>query len=154
MGALQTRTRTETQTDIETETQTQTDIETETQTETRTETRTRTPFQDLSDQTGFSSEQIRILHKRFRQLSGDEETISKENLEQIQALDNNPLRKQIIEAFFDKRNQSDGDVGSFTEIGFVQFVKVMCHFRPPGLKMTSEEREAMRTEKLRCEYPT
>lgn len=96
-----------------------------------------------------SSEQIRILHKRFRQLSEDEDTINKENLERIQALDNNPLRKQIIEAFFDKRNQSEGEVGSFGHIGFEQFVKVMCHFRPPTLKMTSEDREAMRTEKLR-----
>ncbi|CAL8249037.1 unnamed protein product [Merluccius merluccius] len=112
--------------------------------------RTENPeIQDLSDQTGFSSEQIRILHRRFRQLSGDEETISKENLEKIQALDKNPIRNQIIEAFFDKRNQKDGKVGSFEEIGFEQFVKVMSHFRPPNLKMTDEDKEAMRREKLR-----
>lgn len=113
------------------------------------QSRTADVFQDLSDRTGFSSEQIRILHKRFKQLSGDEETISKENLENIQALDNNPIRNQIIEAFFDKRNQNDGEVGGATEIGFEQFVKVMCHFRPPTLKMTDEDKQAMRREKLR-----
>ncbi|KAM3868053.1 tescalcin a [Diretmus argenteus] len=107
------------------------------------------PFQDLADKTGFSLEQITNLHRRFKQLSGNEETISRENLDSIPALANNPIRKQIIEAFFDKRNQRRDEVGVLQEIGFEQFLMVMSHFRPPTLRTTGEEKEAMRREKLR-----
>ncbi|XP_040897272.1 tescalcin a [Toxotes jaculatrix] len=113
------------------------------------QTRSAHKYQDLMDKTGFSLEQIKNLHKRFQQLSGNEETISRENLDSIPALANNPIRKQIIEAFFDKRNQHQNEVGSLDEIGFEQFLMVMSHFRPPNLKTTEEEREAMRKEKLR-----
>ncbi|CAK6959779.1 tescalcin a [Scomber scombrus] len=113
------------------------------------QTRTRHKYQDLAEKTGFSLEQIQNLHKRFKQLSQNEETISKECLASIPALDNNPLRKQIIEAFFDKRNQHEEEVGYFEEIGFEQFLMVMSHFRPPNLKTTEEEKEVMRKEKLR-----
>lgn len=101
------------------------------------------------DKTGFSSEQIKNLRKRFLQLSGNEETISREHLDTIPALAENPIKAQIIEAFFDKRNQRGDEAGAFQEIGFEQFLMVMCHFRPPTLKMTAEEKEAMRKEKLR-----
>ncbi|XP_008334466.1 tescalcin a [Cynoglossus semilaevis] len=113
------------------------------------QTRSDNRYQDLMDKTGFSLEQIKNLHKRFLHLSGNEETISRENLESISALSNNPLRKQIIDAFFDKRNQRDDKAGFFHEIGFEQFLMVMSHFRPPNLKTTAEEKEAMRKEKLR-----
>ncbi|CAG5925331.1 unnamed protein product [Menidia menidia] len=74
---------------------------------------------------------------------------SRENLDSIPALANNPIRKQIVEAFFDKRNQHENKVGSFEEIGFEQFLMVMSHFRPPTLKTTDEEKETLRKEKLR-----
>ncbi|XP_076587023.1 tescalcin a isoform X2 [Chaetodon auriga] len=106
-------------------------------------------YQDLADKTGFSPDQIKNLYKRFQQLSGNEETISKENLNSIPALANNPIRKQIVDAFFDKRNQHQGEVGSSEEISFEQFLMVMSHFRPPTLKTTEEEKEALRKEKLR-----
>ncbi|XP_056274479.1 tescalcin a [Pseudoliparis swirei] len=105
--------------------------------------------QDLADKTGFSLEQIRNLNNRFQQLSGNEETISRKVLDGVPALANNPIRKQIIEAFFDKRNQRQDEVGSCQEIGFQQFLMVMSHFRPPTLKTTAEEKEALRREKLR-----
>lgn len=151
---------------------------------------------------------------------------SKENLNSIPALANNPIRKQIVDAFFDKRcvfsrhicsvkqgenitfcrlcllvctfvsflfvlffiyiywsctyviiyykssnfdlnnsltgivfiknvfqnrNQHQNEVGSFQEISFEQFLMVMSHFRPPTLKTTEEEKEALRKEKLHCE---
>ncbi|KAF1389512.1 hypothetical protein PFLUV_G00074180 [Perca fluviatilis] len=79
-------------------------------------------YQDLADKTGFSLEQIENLHKRFQRLSDNEETI---------------------------RNQHPKEVGSCEEIGFEQFLMVMSHFRPPSLKTTEEEKEAMRKEKLR-----
>ncbi|KAM9361003.1 tescalcin a [Symphorus nematophorus] len=113
------------------------------------QTRSEHKHQYLADKTGFSLDQIKNLHKRFQQLSGNEETISKEDLNNIPALANNPIKKQIIDAFFDKRNQHQDEVGSFEEIGFEQFLMVMSHFRPPTLKTTEEEREALRKEKLR-----
>uniref|UniRef100_A0A665TAS7 Calcineurin B homologous protein 3 n=1 Tax=Echeneis naucrates TaxID=173247 RepID=A0A665TAS7_ECHNA len=94
--------------------------------------RTEHPYQDLMDKTGCND------------MFG-----SKEDLASIPALDNNPLRKQIITAFFDKRNQHENQVGFFEEIGFEQFVMVMSHFRAPTLKTSEEEREVMRKEKLR-----
>ncbi|XP_029959837.1 tescalcin a [Salarias fasciatus] len=113
------------------------------------QTRTEHKYQHLVEKTGFSLEQIKNLHKRFQHLSGNEETISRENLNSIPALANNPIRKQIIEAFFDKRNQHQNEVGSFEEIGFEQFLMVMSHFRPPTLKTTEEEKQELRREKLR-----
>ncbi|XP_038560586.1 tescalcin a [Micropterus salmoides] len=113
------------------------------------QTRSENKYQDLADKTGFSPEQVENLHKRFQQLSGEEDTISRQNLDSIPALADNPIRKQIVEAFFDKRNQHQNEVGSFEEIGFEQFLMVMSHFRPPTLKTTEEEKEALRKEKLR-----
>ncbi|XP_062307109.1 tescalcin a [Osmerus eperlanus] len=113
-------------------------------------TRIEDEFQDLADQTGFSLEQIVNLHKRFKQLSENEETISRENLERIPALEDNPIRAQIIEAFFDKRNLRQDAAGSLQEIGFAEFLMVMSHFRPlPPKVMTPEEREHLRRKKLR-----
>ncbi|KAF7206909.1 tescalcin a isoform X1 [Nothobranchius furzeri] len=113
------------------------------------QTRTELKYHDLMEKTGFSLEQIKNLHQRFNQLSDNEEMIRKENLENIPALAENPIKNQIIEAFFDKRNQHGNEVGSFQEIGFEQFVMVMSHFRPPNLKTTKEEKQEMRKEKLR-----
>ncbi|XP_015234335.1 PREDICTED: calcineurin B homologous protein 3 [Cyprinodon variegatus] len=114
-----------------------------------TQTRPEPQYQDLVEATGFSLEQIKNLHKRFEQLSGNADTISRENLERIPALANNPIKTQIIEAFFDKRNQHGNELGSYEAIGFKEFLMVMSHFRPPTLRTTEEEKEAMREEKVR-----
>lgn len=113
------------------------------------QTRSEHKYQDLAEKSGFSPEQIKNLHKRFQQLSGNEDTISREKLDDMPALANNPIKKQIVDAFFDKRNQHQNEVGAFEEIGFEQFLMVMSHFRPPTLKTTEEEKEVMRREKLR-----
>ncbi|KAK2901767.1 tescalcin a [Channa argus] len=106
-------------------------------------------YHDLMGKTGFSLEQIKNLHNRFEHLSENKETISREKLDKIPALAYNPIRTQIIEAFFDKRNQHENEVGSYEEIGFEQFVMVMSHFRPPASNMTEGEKETVRKEKLR-----
>ncbi|XP_017290219.1 tescalcin a [Kryptolebias marmoratus] len=105
-------------------------------------------YHELMAKTGFSLEQIKNLHIRFQHLSGNEETIRRKHLSSIPALANNPIKKEIIEAFFDKRNQHENETGSFEEIGFEQFLMVMSHFRPPTLRTKDEEREALRKEKL------
>ncbi|CAB1352877.1 unnamed protein product, partial [Coregonus sp. 'balchen'] len=69
-----------------------------------------------------SFEQIGILHKRFKQLSHNEDTL---------------------------RNFHQNGDGTVQEIGFEEFLVVMSHFRPPALNMTEEQRENIRREKLR-----
>ncbi|XP_041825116.1 tescalcin b [Melanotaenia boesemani] len=104
---------------------------------------------DLSEKTGFSYEQIGVLHKRFKQLSHNEESLRREQFEEIPDLACNPIRAQIIEAFFDKRNFHQNGEGTVNEIGFGEFLVVMSHFRPPSLHITEEQREKVRREKLR-----
>ncbi|KTG37905.1 hypothetical protein cypCar_00006143 [Cyprinus carpio] len=113
-------------------------------------------YRTLSQKTGFSLEQIAILHNRFKQLSQNEETLWRDDLKTIQDLESNPIRSQIIEAFFDSRFvlvyilnfQKDG-VGSVEEIGFEEFLTVMSYFRAPPQNITVEQREEMRRAKLR-----
>uniref|UniRef100_A0A3Q2PGN3 Calcineurin B homologous protein 3 n=1 Tax=Fundulus heteroclitus TaxID=8078 RepID=A0A3Q2PGN3_FUNHE len=106
-------------------------------------------YADLSEKTGFSFEQIGVLHKRFRHLSHNDNVLRKEDFNGIPDLASNPIRTQIVEAFFDQRNFSkDGD-GKVDEIGFEEFLVVMSHFRPPSLPMTDEQRDSVRKEKLR-----
>ncbi|KAK1160073.1 hypothetical protein AOXY_G21574 [Acipenser oxyrinchus oxyrinchus] len=103
----------------------------------------------LAKKTGFSVEQVEILHRRFKQLSRDEDTLQREHLYGIPDLECNPIRTQIVAAFFDKRNfDKDSPQGTVQEIGFEQFLTVMSHFRPLKLRMTEEQREQLRMEKL------
>ncbi|KAG9339601.1 hypothetical protein JZ751_023492 [Albula glossodonta] len=95
-------------------------------------------FYDLANKTGFSLDQIENLHKRFRQLSHNEDTLRKEDFENIPDLTDNPIRNY--------RQDSEGTV---EEIGFEEFLTVMSHFRPAGLNMNEEQKEALRREKLR-----
>ncbi|XP_072520701.1 tescalcin a [Salminus brasiliensis] len=106
-------------------------------------------YQVLADRTGFSLEQIRNLHKRFKHLSHDEDTLRKEDFDDISDLTFNPIGNQIVEAFFDKRNFGQNEVGRVEEIGFKEFLTVMSHFRPAGQNLTEEERDRTRREKLR-----
>ncbi|XP_025789404.1 calcineurin B homologous protein 3 [Puma concolor] len=48
-----------------------------------------------------SSDQIEQLHRRFKQLSGDQPTIRKENFNNVPDLELNPIRSKIVRAFFD-----------------------------------------------------
>ncbi|XP_030647767.1 tescalcin a [Chanos chanos] len=106
-------------------------------------------LEDLAERTGFSLEQVKNLHRRFKYLSGGAETLRKENLESISDLAFNPIRKQIIQAFFDKRNFGQNGAGSVQEIGFEEFLIVLANFRPPAPRITEEERETIKREKLR-----
>ncbi|XP_057348023.1 calcineurin B homologous protein 3 isoform X3 [Manis pentadactyla] len=58
---------------------------------------------ELVGKTGFSSDQIEQLHRRFKQLSGDQPTIRKENFNHVPDLELNPIRSKIVRAFFDNR---------------------------------------------------
>ncbi|XP_056874347.1 tescalcin b [Takifugu flavidus] len=106
-------------------------------------------YVDLAEKTGFSIEQIAVLHKRFRQLSHNDEKLRREHFMAIPDLACNPIRSQIIQAFFDRRNFHQKDDGTVEEISFEQFLVVMSHFRPPSPHMTEEQRESVRRDKLR-----
>ncbi|XP_029940705.1 tescalcin b [Salarias fasciatus] len=106
-------------------------------------------YVDLAEKTGFSFEQIGVLHKRFKQLSHNENTLRRDHFNEIPDLACNPIRAQIIGAFFDRRNFHQNGEGTVEEIGFEEFLVVMSHFRPPSLHITDEQREVVRKEKLR-----
>eukprot|EP00064_Thunnus_orientalis_P007696 superscaffoldBa00000871_g7718 len=103
---------------------------------------------DLAEKTGFSCEQIGVLHKRFKQLSHNEETLRRDHFNEIPDLACNPIRSQIIGAFFDRRNFRLNEEGTVEEISFEEFLVVMSHFRPPSLHMTEEQRESVVEELL------
>ncbi|RXN10357.1 serine threonine- kinase TAO3-like protein [Labeo rohita] len=73
----------------------------------------------------------------------------RDDLKTIQDLESNPIRSQIIEAFFDRRNFQKDGVGSVEEIGFEEFLTIMSYFRAPAHHITDEQREEMRRAKLR-----
>lgn len=106
-------------------------------------------YADLAEKTGFSLEQIGVLHARFKFLSQNEKTLRRGHFNEIPDLACNPIRTQIIEAFFDRRNLHQSGEGTVEEIDFEEFLMVMSHFRPPSLHITEEQRENVRKEKLR-----
>ncbi|XP_048641610.1 calcineurin B homologous protein 3 isoform X2 [Marmota marmota marmota] len=69
-----------------------------------------------------SSEQIEQLHRRFKQLSGDQPTI---------------------------RNLRKGPSGLADEINFEDFLTIMSYFRPIDTTLGEEQVELSRKEKLR-----
>ncbi|XP_070483258.1 calcineurin B homologous protein 3 isoform X1 [Equus przewalskii] len=105
---------------------------------------------ELVGKTGFSSDQIEQLHRRFKQLSGDQPTIRKENFNNVPDLDLNPIRSKIIRAFFDNRNLRKGPSGVADEINFEDFLTIMSYFRPIDITMDEEQVQLCRKEKLRC----
>ncbi|XP_077895230.1 calcineurin B homologous protein 3 isoform X4 [Ictidomys tridecemlineatus] len=104
---------------------------------------------ELEGKTGFSSEQIEQLHRRFKQLSGDQPTIRKENFNNVPDLELNPIRSKIIRAFFDNRNLRKGPSGLADEIDFEDFLTIMSYFRPIDTTLGEEQVELSRKEKLR-----
>ncbi|XP_063470645.1 calcineurin B homologous protein 3 isoform X1 [Symphalangus syndactylus] len=114
--------------------------------------RTGNPFSAASPSTRFchvSSDQIEQLHRRFKQLSGDQPTIRKENFNNVPDLELNPIRSKIVRAFFDNRNLRKGPSGLADEINFEDFLTIMSYFRPIDTTMDEEQVELSRKEKLR-----
>nr|XP_012612112.1 calcineurin B homologous protein 3 isoform X4 [Microcebus murinus] len=105
---------------------------------------------ELEGKTGFSSDQIEQLHRRFKQLSGDQPTIRKENFNNVPDLELNPIRSKIVRAFFDNRNLRKGPSGLADEINFEDFLTIMSYFRPIDPTLGEEQVELYRKEKLRC----
>ncbi|XP_068127732.1 calcineurin B homologous protein 3 [Hyperolius riggenbachi] len=104
--------------------------------------------QELMDKTGFSADQIEQLLKRFNNLSGTKQVLSKADLENITDLHQNPIRKKIINAFFDKRNLRTGTYGFEKQIDFEKFLIIMSYFRPLCEKADEEAITSCRRDKL------
>ncbi|TFK04711.1 beta-crystallin A2 [Platysternon megacephalum] len=96
-------------------------------------------------------EQIEHLHRRFKQISGDQPTIRKESFDRIPDLEFNPIRSKIVRAFFDKRNLRQAPDGLADEINFEDFLTIMSYFRPIEMNMDEEQLDHFRKEKLKCE---
>nr|XP_048278654.1 calcineurin B homologous protein 3 isoform X3 [Myodes glareolus] len=96
-----------------------------------------------------SSDQIEQLHRRFKQLSGDQPTIRKENFNNVPDLELNPIRSKIVRAFFDNRNLRKGSSGLADEINFEDFLTIMSYFRPIDTTLGEEQVELSRKEKLK-----
>ncbi|XP_034954453.1 calcineurin B homologous protein 3 isoform X2 [Zootoca vivipara] len=107
-------------------------------------------IQELADKTGFTSDQIENLHRRFKQLSGDQPTIRKENFDRVPDLEFNPIRSKIVHAFFDKRNLRESSDGLAEEINFEDFLTIMSNFRPIEMDMDDEQLDRFRKKKLKC----
>ncbi|XP_069475312.1 calcineurin B homologous protein 3 isoform X2 [Ambystoma mexicanum] len=106
-------------------------------------------IEELVHKTGFTSEQIEHLHKRFKYLSGNQPTIRQDQFDRVQDLESNPIRSKIVNAFFDKRNLRTGTRGFAEEINFEEFLTIMSYFRPMEGKMDEEQVCHCRKEKLR-----
>ncbi|XP_034954456.1 calcineurin B homologous protein 3 isoform X4 [Zootoca vivipara] len=106
-------------------------------------------IQELADKTGFTSDQIENLHRRFKQLSGDQPTIRKENFDRVPDLEFNPIRSKIVHAFFDKRNLRESSDGLAEEINFEDFLTIMSNFRPIEMDMDDEQLDRFRKKKLK-----
>ncbi|XP_003222798.1 calcineurin B homologous protein 3 isoform X3 [Anolis carolinensis] len=106
-------------------------------------------IRELADKTGFTTDQIENLHRRFKQLSGDQPTIRKENFDRIPDLEFNPIRSKIVHAFFDRRNLQEASVGQVDEINFEDFLTIMSNFRPIEMNMDEEQLDRFRKQKLK-----
>ncbi|KAF7238462.1 Calcineurin B-likeous protein 3 [Varanus komodoensis] len=106
-------------------------------------------IRELASKTGFTSDQIEHLHRRFKQLSGDQPTIRKENFDRIPDLEFNPIRSKIVQAFFDKRNLREESEGLVDEINFEDFLTIMSNFRPIEMNMDEEQLQRFRKQKLK-----
>ncbi|XP_069789282.1 calcineurin B homologous protein 3-like [Narcine bancroftii] len=106
-------------------------------------------IRNLSDSTGFSTEQIEILHRRFLHLTDGKSTMSKSSFDNIPDLDNNPIKSRIVNAFFDGRNLGLQSNETVNEITFENFLSTLTFFQHVDNHHPKEELEYCRTEKLK-----
>ncbi|PFX16962.1 calcineurin B homologous protein 1-like [Stylophora pistillata] len=85
-------------------------------------------IEELQNETGFSSNQIRRLYSRFKSLDkATKGTLSRADFISIPELAINPIGERIIDAFF--MNEDSKESGEET-CNFRQFVRTLAHFRP------------------------
>uniref|UniRef100_UPI00398E9836 tescalcin a n=1 Tax=Pristiophorus japonicus TaxID=55135 RepID=UPI00398E9836 len=106
-------------------------------------------IRDLTDSTGFSSEQIEILHRRFLHLTDGKTTMCKSCFDNIPDLECNPIKSRIVNAFFDTRNLGQQSNGSVEDITFENFLTTLSFFQHMDDNHTKEDLEYGKNEKLK-----
>lgn len=105
----------------------------------------------IQTETGFTSPQIDRLWKRFQELDrGQKNYLTREDFLNLPDLGINPLCDRIIHAFF----QDDGDEKDQNKLEFIDFVKVLAHFRPIKKEKDANGRNILnsRSDKLRFAF--
>ncbi|GCC32183.1 hypothetical protein chiPu_0010643 [Chiloscyllium punctatum] len=105
-------------------------------------------IRNLANTTGFTSEQIEILHRRFLHLTDGKTTMSKDCFDNIPDLDCNPIKSRIVNAFFDGRNLGLQTSGTVDEITFENFLTTLSFFQHMDDNHTKEDLEYYKNEKL------
>ncbi|XP_072352449.1 tescalcin a isoform X3 [Scyliorhinus torazame] len=105
-------------------------------------------IRNLAHTTGFTSEQIEILHRRFLHLTDGKATMSKDCFDNIPDLESNPIKSRIVNAFFDQRNLGLQSYGTVDEITFENFLTTLSFFQHMDENHTKEDLEYYKTEKL------
>jgi len=116
-------------------------------------------IEQISEETGFISNQIERLWSRFTSLDKQQKGhLTREDFLRIPELAINPLGDRIVHAFFrdssNKDEEEGGKFGGASEkeiVNFPDFVRVLAHFRP--IKKNAEKNKMnSRVEKLRFAF--
>ncbi|XP_048467668.1 calcineurin B homologous protein 3-like [Rhincodon typus] len=110
-------------------------------------------IRNLANTTGFTSEQIEILHRRFLHLTDGKATMCKDCFDNIPDLDCNPIKSRIVNAFFDRRNLGQQTSGTVDEITFENFLTTLSFFQHMDDNHTKEDLEYYKNEKLQFQEP-
>ncbi|XP_078083138.1 tescalcin a [Mustelus asterias] len=105
-------------------------------------------IRNLVHTTGFTSEQIEILHRRFLHLTDGKATMCKDCFDNIPDLECNPIKSRIVNAFFDRRNLGLQSNGTVDEITFENFLTILSFFQHMDENHTKEDLEYYKMEKL------
>jgi len=110
----------------------------------------------ISEQTGFTSNQIQRLYSRFSSLDKQQKGfLTREDFLRIPELAINPLGDRIVHAFFrdhDAEEKYGNGRDSVKEVvNFCDFVYVLAHFRPIK-KNADKNKMNSREEKLRFAF--
>merc|ERR1711993_233991 len=116
-------------------------------------------LQMIEEETGFTSNQIERLWRRFTSLDKQQKGyLTREDFLRIPELAINPLGDRIVHAFFRDSSEKDEEAGGKFNganekeiVNFPDFVRVLAHFRP--IKKNAEKNKMnSRTEKLRFAF--
>lgn len=116
-------------------------------------------IEQISEETGFTSNQIERLWSRFTSLDKQQKGhLTREDFLRIPELAINPLGDRIVHAFFRDSTEKDEEAGGKFNganekeiVNFPDFVRVLAHFRP--IKKNAEKNKMnSRTEKLRFAF--
>nr|ACO15551.1 Calcium-binding protein p22 [Caligus clemensi] len=112
-----------------------------------TQSLTQEDILEISNDTGFTSNQIERLWSRFTSLDKLQKGyLSREDFLRIPELAINPLGDRIVHAFFKESRDSEADI-----VNFPDFVRVLAHFRPLE-KNADKNKSNSRLEKLKFAF--